>query len=199
LSFCNEESYYNGIVNKIDRAFKQVPRAHFLPESVKEDADLDIPLPIGLGQTNSQPTTVRRMLEWLDPCPDEKILDVGSGSGWTSALLSYLVKPKGRVIAVEKHPRLVEFGRDNCKQLGIQNVEFHQAQDVYGWPDAAPYDRILVSASAQEVPEDLIKQLKIGGRLVIPVHYDVLVIDKISDDDYAQLVHSGYSFVPLVE
>src|SRR4051812_36707966 len=115
------------IMSRIDNAFRAVPRANFLPPAAAGMDVVDAPIPIGYGQTNSQPSTVRMMLEWLDPQPGEKILDVGSGSGWTSALLSKLVGPKGTVYAVEKVPELVESGEANTERLGIGNTRFLQA------------------------------------------------------------------------
>src|SRR5665647_1698314 len=117
-------------MSKIEEAFKAVPRINFLRPEEKDQHELDVPLPIGSGQTNSQPSTVRQMLEWLDAQPGDKVLDVGSGSGWTTALLSSIVGSKGKVFAVEKIPELVEFGRNNC--AGARNVQFFQADKEYG-------------------------------------------------------------------
>ncbi|PIZ63007.1 protein-L-isoaspartate O-methyltransferase [Candidatus Saccharibacteria bacterium CG_4_10_14_0_2_um_filter_52_9] len=184
--------------NAIDKAFRAVPRQNFLPEAVVDSVGLDRPLPIGFGQTNSQPTTVAMMLDWLAVEPGQTILDVGSGSGWTTALLAHLTGQAGKVIAVEIVPELVEFGRQNCQRLGIGNVSFYQAGKQYGWPPAGPYDRILVSAASQAVPPELIDQLKPGGRLVIPVQSSILVIDKDTRGNLEQYEHPGFSFVPLV-
>jgi len=185
-------------MSRIEEAFTRVKRRDFLPRSVQAVAGLDIPLSIGHGQTNSQPTTVRMMLEWLDPQPGDKVLDVGSGSGWTSALLAHIVGAKGRVYAVELVPQLVTFGRKNTEKAGIKNAEFFQAGDVFGLPDHAPYDCILVSASARELPHRLIDQLKVGGKLVIPVREDVLEITKTVKESYETKTHPGFMFVPLV-
>lgn len=184
--------------DKIDRVFEVVDRANFLPTKLRGLAEYDSPIPIGHGQTNSQPFTVRLMLEWLDPRPGEKILDLGSGSGWTAALLSHLVGPKGKIYSVERVPELVEFGRDNVQRLKIKNVEFFQAGEEFGLPDEAPFDRVLVSASADELPHGLIEQLKDGGRMVIPVQDDILVITKKSKDNLEINKHSGFAFVPLL-
>lgn len=173
-------------------------RRHFLPEDVRQAAAIDSPLPIGYGQTNSQPSTVRMMLEWLDPKPGDKVLDVGSGSGWTSALLSYLVGSEGLVYAVERIPELVRFGRDNCKQLGLGSVHFYEAGDSYGLPECAPFDRILVSAAADELPSELISQLKVGGRMVIPIKSNIHIISKNTEIDIEDTVVPGFAFVPLV-
>ena len=181
----------------IDEAFALHPRARFLPPGVRGWAHDDRPLPIGHGQTNSQPSTVWQMLEWLDVHEGQRVCDVGSGSGWTTALLSSLVGSTGRVVAVELLPALVKMGRQNCDDSGVTNAEFHRAIDVYGWPKGAPYDRILVSASAAALPRELIRQLVVGGKLVIPVRQDILEITKQSEDEWDTRWHMGYIFVPL--
>lgn len=182
---------------RIRRAFINIPRENFLPSGQKHYADLDVALRIGFGQTNSQPTTVRMMLSWLEPRAGDKILDVGSGSGWTTALLGNIVGPNGKVYGVEKIPQLRKMGKINCQKMNIANVYFHLAGKEYGLPEESPYDRILVSASAPVLPKELLSQLKIGGRMVIPINYDILVIDKISDGKFNKTVHPGFIFVPL--
>jgi protein-L-isoaspartate(D-aspartate) O-methyltransferase len=194
-------------MDEVDKAFRAVPRAKFVLPEYENQVDRDAPLPIGFGQTISQPTTVQMMLKWLEVEPGNKILDVGSGSGWTTALLAYLTGPKGRVYAVELIPELVEFGRQNCKKLGIKDVEFHQAGKQYGLPHLGPYDRILVSAAAQVLPQELLGQLKPGGpstgsgraKLVIPVKNDILEIEKLPDGQIETLTHPGFVFVPLLK
>lgn len=170
----------------------------FLPESVKGEAIFDVPVPIGFGQTNSQPTTVRLMLEWLEPEPGDKVLDVGSGSGWTTALLAYLVGPQGKVFAVERMSELVVFGQENCSRVGVTNVKFFKAAKTMGLPKYAPYDRILVSATADELPKGLIDQLKPKGKTVIPVGSSVLEVTKLTNGQLAIHPHAGFTFVPLV-
>lgn len=182
----------------VDQAFSAISRREFMPPEVKELADFDHAAGIGYGQTISQPTTVKRMLNWLDVKPGQKVLDVGSGSGWTTALLAYLAGAKGRVHAVELVPELVKFGRDNFKSTGLSNAVFHQAGKQLGWPQAAPYDRILVSASATELPKALIDQLKPSGKLVIPINYDILEITKEPGGSTDIVTHPGYVFVPLI-
>lgn len=113
-------------MDRIDQAFQAIPRKEFVLPQDKDKASEDRPLSIGFNQTISQPTTVRKMLEWLDPQPGDKILDIGSGSGWTTGLLSYLVGPIGRVFAVDVIAELVRMGEQNCKRLGLVNVEFFQ-------------------------------------------------------------------------
>jgi len=182
----------------VNQAFKSIHRVDFVPEDLKDQAGINTPLPIGFNQTNSQPTTVRLMMEWLGTQPGEKVLDIGSGSGWTTALLASMIGPKGTVFAVERIPELVEFGRENCKKVGIQNVRFFQAGKGYGLPQYAPYDRILVSAAAQNLPEELLSQLKVGGKLVVPVRNDIFEITKTSDSTFESKTHSGFVFVPLI-
>lgn len=185
-------------MDSVTQAFDKFHRVDFLPKSTKALAGLDMPLEIGFGQTSSQPTTVRWMLEKLEVQPGEKVLDVGSGSGWTAALLSSIVGKKGEVYAVEKIPQLLKMGTDNCKKAKVGNVKFFEAGDKFGLLDEAPYDRILVSASADELPTDLIDQLKVGGRLVIPVRSSIMVIDKTGNRVYSCVEYPGFVFVPLV-
>ena len=182
----------------IDTAFRAIPRKEFLPPELAGDAIFDRPIPIGFAQTNSQPTTVRQMLEWLDVKAGDKVLDVGSGSGWTTALLSYLTGQTGRVIAVERIAELVAFGTANCQRLKLTNITFNQAVDTFGWPEQAPYDRILVSASAPETPPELIAQLAAPGRMVIPVKNSIWVINRDKSGVLDNQEHIGFVFVPLL-
>lgn len=176
-----------------------MPRANFLTPETVDGADLNMPLPIGFGQTNSQPETVELMLEWLEVDEGQGILDVGSGSGWTTALLAHLIGPHGHVTAVEIIPELVEFGRQNCERLGVRNAEFQRAGTTLGWPPNAPYDRILVSAAASELPSALLAQLKPGGKLVIPVKDSILIIDKDEQSVISSVEKPGFVFVPLLQ
>jgi protein-L-isoaspartate(D-aspartate) O-methyltransferase len=138
------------------------------------------------------------MLQWLDPHLGGTVLDIGSGSGWTTALLAHLVGPKGRVYAVERIPELVEFGRNNVENYGFKNTYFSTAGDELGLPEKAPFDRILVSASADEFPEALMDQLKISGKLVIPIQSDILEITKTPKKGRDVRKHPGFVFVPLL-
>lgn len=183
---------------KLEKAFKIINRANFLPENVQKYSNLDQPLLIGYGQTISQPSTVKLMLAWLDINDGQKILDIGSGSGWTSALLANLVGKNGKVIAIERIPELMLFGKNNCEKLGIKNIKFVLADGKVGYKEEEPYDRILVSATAKEIPQELISQLKINGKLIIPIKNDILEITKKFDDKNEIIVHPGFIFVPLV-
>jgi protein-L-isoaspartate(D-aspartate) O-methyltransferase len=141
---------------------------------------------------------VEMMLQWLAAQPGDKVLDVGSGSGWSTALLSHIVGPKGRVYAVELVPELVKFGRHNAERAGVKNAEFFQAGESYGLPEYAPFDRILVSAAADKLPKELTDQLKSGGKLVIPVHNSIYEISKNKKAEIASTEHPGFVFVPLL-
>lgn len=182
----------------LESAFRVVTREDFLPPAAQDAADFDVPLAIGYGQTNSQPSTVRLMLTWLDPQRGEKILDVGFGSGWTTALLAHLVGLGGKVYAVEKVPQLVQFGASNCRRFGVQNAQFFAAGKTLGLRDFAPYDRILVSAAATSLPAELLGQLKVGGTMVIPIKHSIHVITKTGDKNHDTVEHPGFVFVPLV-
>lgn len=184
--------------DRVEEAFEAVKRANFLPAGVKNMADYDTALSIGYGQTNSQPYTVRLMMKWLDPQIGEKIMDVGSGSGWTTALLAHIAGPKGKIYAVERVPELVEFGQENCERAGVKNAEFHQPGKEFGLPEDAPFDRILVSASAYKLPQALVDQLKVGGKMVIPLRDDILEITKNSKNNLDVKKHEGFVFVPLL-
>jgi protein-L-isoaspartate(D-aspartate) O-methyltransferase len=178
---------------------KEVNRELFLPEDMRSRVSEDAPLPIGYGQTNSQPSTVRDMLEWLDVQPGERVLDVGSGSGWTTALLGHLAGKGGRVYAVERIPQLVHLGRHNCRAAGVENVSFFQASETLGLPEKAPFHKILVSAGARKLPLELVRQLKTGGKMVIPVGYSILEVTKVFHDELRVVTHEGFLFVPLIE
>jgi protein-L-isoaspartate(D-aspartate) O-methyltransferase len=185
-------------MNRIDEAFKKVDRRQFLPIAMRPLAGLDRALPLGHGQTNSQPSTVRQMLLWLDVQLGQSVLDIGSGSGWTTAILAHIVGEHGRVYALERIPELVKFGMDNCKRLSIRNAEFFKAGPIYGLPEHAPYDRILVSASAREFPIELLDQVKVNGKMVLPVQDTIFEVKKLSGVKTSMVPHSGYAFVPLV-
>jgi len=191
----------DGPADVLARAFAAAPREWFLPSSERRFAGLDRPLPIGHGQTNSQPTTVRHLLGHLDVRPGQRVLDVGCGSGWTTALLAHLVGPDGEVVGVEIVPELVTFGRQNLERAGAAAARIEPADSgVLGWPSGAPYDRILVSAEAQAVPASLVAQLGEDGVLVVPVAGRLAVVRRSGPGAEPEVRLVGhYAFVPLVE
>ena len=181
-------------------AFYKIDRADFVPEELKREAYINAPLPIGYGQTISQPLTVAFMLELLESQEGNKILDVGSGSGWQSSLLACIVGEEGKIIAIERIPELSEFGKDNSKKYNFQNLEFIVGDGSQGCKKEAPYDRIIVAAAAfDKIPDELKNQLKIGGRMVIPVANSIWLVIKKGDNKFEEKEFPGFMFVPLVE
>lgn len=185
----------------IIEAFYKIERRDFLPAEIKEEAGLNAPLPIGEGQTISQPLTVAFMLELLEPKKGKIILDVGSGSGWQTALLAELVGENGKVYAIERIPSLKKFGEENIKKYNFNNTRFFLGDGSKGLPEFAPFDRIVVAAACENIPEALINQLAVGGRLVIPVGktmQDIVLIKKINDKEVEETRYPGFQFVPLI-
>jgi len=188
---------------EIIRAFLKVPREEFVPPELRDYAYDDRPLPIGYGQTISAPHMVAIMTEELSPRRGDKVLEIGTGSGYQAAILAEIVKPEGHVWTIERIRELVEFARDNLRRTGYDKyVTVIHGDGSLGLPEHAPYDRIMVTAAAPSIPENLVKQLKPGGRMVIPVggrYYQVL---KIVDKDESGNVRVSNSvpciFVPLV-
>ncbi len=182
-------------------AFSRVPRERFLPDDQRELAGVNVPLPIGHGQTNSQPSTVGDMLELLDAQPGQRVLDLGSGSGWTTALLGVIVGDEGHVYGVERQPELVEISRQVLARFDLSNLDVIAARPgVLGLPDRAPFDRILVSAQTDALPPELAAQLGPGGVMVIPVGGTMLRVERTGPtaEDVSVTRHGRYSFVPLI-
>lgn len=188
------------MVTAVQKAFDAVPRAPFLPAALRQRSHVDRPLPLSHGQTNSQPSTVMAMLELLDVQPGHRVLDVGAGSGWTTALLAHLVGREGEVIGVERIAHLALAARVALEKTGPwpQASVRVTTPGVLGVPATAPFDRILVSAEADHIPPALVQQLGDDGIMVIPVD---TVMTKVSRDaDGVHVTHHGrYAFVPLIE
>lgn len=194
---------YQGYL-KTDRivdAFSKIKRIDFVPDELQSASEANIALPIGQGQTISQPLTVAFMLEKLEPHQGNKVLDVGVGSGWTAALLSQIVGKKGKVIGVERLKDLCNFATNNISKYHLiegGRLKIICADGTKGYVNEAPYDRILVSAAAEEIPRELKKQLKVGGRMIIPIENSIWVLEKKSDNDFHEEEFPGFAFVPLV-
>ena len=185
---------------RVAEAMARWPRRAFLPRGERRHAGRDGPLPIGHGQTNSQPRTVAAMLELLDVRPGDRVLDVGAGSAWTTALLAHLTGPAGRVVGVERIPDLVAVGASNLERTGMPWARLTlAAPEVLGCPDEGPFDRILVSADAQALPRSLVEQLVPGGVMVIPVRGWMHRVVRDLDGDARVEIHGAYRFVPLIE
>ncbi|HET9499771.1 MAG TPA: class I SAM-dependent methyltransferase [Marmoricola sp.] len=185
-------------MDAVRAAFDAVRRERYLPPPARSRAGSDAPVAIGHGQTNSQPRTVEAMLRLLEVRPGQHVLDLGAGSGWTTALLARLVGPEGCVHGVEIVGALVRFGSDNLRRDAVANADLVHAQPgVLGDPEQSPYDRILVSAEAREIPEALLGQLADPGRMVLPVNGVMTCVDRHDEHDRVT-VHGNYRFVPLV-
>lgn len=179
-------------------AFRVCDRILFIPDEFYPYAYKDRPLPIGKAQTISQPYTVAIMLELLRPRIGDRVLDIGSGSGWTTALLATAVGSSGFVQGIELIPRLVKYGNENLIKANIHNAVIELAESsILGKPGEL-FDRILVSASAVEMPTQLLNQLKPGGILVIPIQNSIWRITKKEDETVEVYELPGFQFVPLI-
>lgn len=185
-------------MDAVDRAIAATPRRDFLPRRVRARAGDDAPIAIGAGQTNSQPSTVASMLRLLGVVPGDRVLDIGAGSGWTTALLARLTGADGSVLGLELRPHLATWGAENLSKAGLPWATLKVAdRSRLGDPDGAPYDRILVSANAQALPAELIEQLGDPGRLVLPVDSVMTLVER--DGEVRVSHHGRYRFVPLVQ
>jgi protein-L-isoaspartate(D-aspartate) O-methyltransferase len=181
-------------------AMRKVPRELFVPENLREFAYEDSPLPIGAGQTISQPYIIAFMAEALMLQGGEKILEIGAGSGYAAAVLSEIAAD---VYTVERLDQLAESAAARLQELGYRNVHVLHGDGTRGWPEHAPYDAIVVAAGGPQVPDSLKEQLKIGGRLVIPVGADrraqeLVRVIRLSDNEYRSEHIADVRFVPLI-
>jgi len=210
-----EELVSDGVLKtpRLIEAFLHIDRADFVPKDEKEHAYRNTPLPIGYGQTISQPWTVAFMLELLLPMPGEKILDIGSGSGWQTALLAHIVShddfgnelPKekcGHIVGIELVPELAQLGRKNIFSYNFIKkgiVEIHCLNAEGGFPQGAPYDKIIAAAAGEKVPEAWKNELKNGGVIVAPIKSKIVQLLKEGDNVFAKDEFEGFAFVPFIE
>lgn len=190
---------YNIKDERVLESMGKISRHQFVPAAIKSQAYKDNALPISGGQTISQPFIVARMTELLGLNGDEKVLEIGAGSGYQTAVLAALAR---KVFAIERLPHLADEARRRLDQLGIRNVNLKTDDGTAGWPTYAPFDAILVAAGGPEVPAPLIDQLKIGGRLVIPIGEDqrsqMLIRVTRTDGSSKQENFGPCAFVPLI-
>jgi len=183
------------------RVMRQTPRHLFVPEPMRSSAYEDHPVPIGYGQTISQPYIVALMTELLEPHKDAKVLEIGTGSGYQAAVLAPLVR---HVYTIEIVRELAESSSALLKTLGYENVTVRWGDGYLGWPEEAPFDRIIVTAAPAELPQTLIEQLKPGGKLVAPVGssvfgQDLIVVEKTRDGKIRRRSVIPVMFVPMVK
>ena len=200
----------DGIIRskKVERALLNVPRELFVPENYRDLAYADTPLPIGKGQTISAPHMVALMTELLNLDEGMKVLEIGTGSGYQAAVIAEIVAPKnskklGKVITIERIPELAEFAKRNLERAGyIDRVKVVVGDGTLGYPKEAPYDRIIVTAAAPDIPKPLLEQLKPGGRMVIPVGNKYLqylyIVDKTPSGKIIINKDTPCVFVPLI-
>ena len=191
----------NGTITSelVMQAFLEVPRELFIDPSYHDLSYDDHPLPIGSGQTISQPTTVILMLQLLNVLPGQRVLEIGTGSGYNAALLAKLAR---KVVTVERHVELAELARENLNCAGLEEVVVITGDGKLGYDKLAPFDRIIITAAANQVPQNLKDQLSDGGLLVAPVGAtqgcEMLKLEKISSKHFKTSSHGLFSFVPLI-
>ncbi len=185
---------------KVESAIRQIPRHNFIPESLKHRAYENAPLSLMKKQTISQQSVVSRMTEWLDLKEGQKVLEIGSGSGWQSAILANIVG-NGKIYTVERHAKIASFAKNNLEKLGIENVEIIHGDGSLGLPEESPFDRIMITAACKKVPDALLDQLALDGLLIAPVGEDIqsLILLKKTPKGIVEIKNQkGYVFVPLL-
>ena len=183
--------------SRVLAAMRAVPRHLFVPDAYRTSAYVDTPLPIGLGQTISQPYVVAAMTELLDAGARDRILEIGTGSGYQAAVLSGLA---GEIYTIELEPELARTASARLRTLGYRNIFVKEGDGYLGWPEKAPFDRIILTAAPPVVPAALIDQLKPGGRLVAPVGITdqwLHVIEKTRDGRITKRTVLPVRFVPM--
>lgn len=191
----------HGTGNKVLKAMLKVPRHIFVPEYAKKGAYIDTPLDIGFGQTISAPHMVAIMCDLLELSEGLKVLEIGAGSGYNAAVMGELVGRSGHVYTVERIEPLVNFARENLKKAGYENVTVLLEDGSVGYSSYAPYDRIVVTCAAPDIPEPLLEQLNPGGVMVIPVGEYIQELIRIKKDNEGNIhkeKRGGVIFVPLI-
>ncbi len=185
----------------IANALKNIRRGDFIPEEYKDLAYNDQPIPLGYGQTTSQPTVIAQMLQLLHPAPGKKYLEIGAGSGYVTALLSFIAGNEGKVYALERNQYLIDFARNNLsKYPNLKNYELMFKDGSSGLASKAPFDYIYSAAAFVNIPEAIKNQLVVGGKLVSPTQEnDIRLIERISPTDFDERVYEGFIFVPVVK
>lgn len=188
-----------GIENRVLGAINKTDREKFVPEYYRKDAYANYPQPIGHGQTISQPYTVAYMIQLLDLHEGQSVLEIGAGSGYNAAVMSRLVGAEGQIVSVELLSTLAETAKKNLRAAQIENVTIVQGDGYEGYPPGSPYDRIIVTAGASEIPDPLMAQLKQRGIMVIPVSVDgYQVMTRILKGDPPKITrHGEFRFVPF--
>ncbi len=192
-------SLQDNVKDSVISAMARVPRELFLPEALRSRAYDDTPLPIGQNQTISAPHMVAIMCDLLDLQPGLTVLEIGGGSGYHAAVMAAMIGPNGRVYSVERRPELVAMAKRNLEKAGIPNVTMIEADGSIGLAEHAPYDRISVAATAPKIPEPLKQQLRVGGKMVIPVgrdYQDLYLVTR--KNGFSVEERMGVIFVPLI-
>jgi len=198
INFLKDSRYLND--DNVESAFRNIPRHEFVPISELDRAYDNEPLSIMKDQTISQPGVVSRMTEWLDVKDGQKILEIGTGSAWQTAILSYLVR-KGTIYSVEIHSELVKFARENLEKFRLDNTHVILGDGSLGYPQSSPYDRIIITAACTEIPLPLLEQLAENGLIIAPVgdsSQSLVLLKKTSEGIVEIKNQSNYIFVPLL-
>lgn len=181
---------------RIIEAFKNIDRADFVLKEYQNQAYEDYPLLIGYGATISQPTTVAIMLENLNPETGDRVLEIGTGSGYLTALLAEIAK-NGIIFSIEYVPELKKFAQENLKKYNFKNIKLFVGNGKMGLVNYAPFDKIISSASGDQIPGEWKNQLKIGGKIVAPVKDNLIVLNKLSEKEFREIKYPGFLFVKL--
>lgn len=182
------------------KAFREIDRIRFVPPELRDLAYADQALPLGPDQTISQPSTVAMMIEWLKPQPNDRVLDIGAGSGWQTAILAKIVGKRGEVVGIEIDPKLTEQAGRRLRNLGLVQARFLARDGSEGFAEQGPWQRIIVAAAAPARGEKLRWQLTVGGTLVMPIGTDmqeIIVVTRTSKDKFDTQAYPGFLFVPL--